>query len=98
VAVHEGFCLNKSARVVPYGGRHLSLELERFLEGKLGSRIANKYVLSGNNYTPSYLDFQQLQLLSDIKESLSVRRQEEAGEAQVSSVEYELPDKNVLSI
>lgn len=39
-----------------------------------------------------------MQLLNDIKESLSVRRQEEAGEAQVTAIEYELPDKQVISL
>jgi actin-related protein len=98
VAVHEGFCLNKSARVVPYGGRNLSIELERFLTAKLGKRIVNKYLLSGGSYTSSFLEFHQLQLLSDIKESLSVRRQEETGESQVTSIEYELPDRQILNI
>lgn len=97
VAVHEGFCLGKSARVVPHAGRELSLEVERWLEGKIGRKLANKYQLNGR-YTPSFLEFHQTQLLNDIKESLSVRRQEEAGESQITAIEYELPDKQVISL
>jgi actin-related protein len=31
VAVHEGYCLLKSAKVSPYGGHQLSKDIERFL-------------------------------------------------------------------
>lgn len=98
VAVHEGFCLNKSARVVAYGGKHVSLELEKLLTAKMGKPLFNKYALSGRAYSASFLDFHQLQLLGDIKEALSVRRQEEGAEAQQAAIDYELPDRNIISI
>lgn len=98
MAVHEGFCLNKSARVVAYGGRHVSLELEKLLTAKIGRPLANKYALSGGAYSSSFLEFHQLQLLADIKEALSVRRQEEGAEAQQAAIDYELPDRNIISI
>lgn len=98
MAVHEGFCLNKSARVVAYGGKHVSLELEKLLTAKIGRPLANKYVLSGGAYSSSFLEFHQLQLLGDIKEALSVRRQEEGAEAQLAAIDYELPDRNIISI
>jgi len=28
VAVHEGFCLYKSTKVVPYGGKHLNKDMK----------------------------------------------------------------------
>lgn len=76
VAVHEGYCLLKSARVAPYGGSHLSRDIEHFIAQKTGEPLKNRYSLSGSNYTHSFLDFHQHQLLGDIKEALSVRKQE----------------------
>ena len=66
----------KSARVAPYGGYHLSKDIEKFISDKLGSPLKNKYALSQEKYSDSYLEFHQQLLLGDIKEALSVRRQE----------------------
>jgi hypothetical protein len=76
VAVHEGFCLYKSARVVPFAGRNLSKDLERIVEEKIGGALRNKYALGDSRHTSSFLEFHQSLLLSDIKEALSVRRQD----------------------
>lgn len=57
----------KSSRVSPYGGYHLSKDIEGFLLGKMGRFPHNKYQLSEQKYTSSFLDYHQMQLLSDIK-------------------------------
>jgi hypothetical protein len=89
----------KSARIEPYGGNHLSRDIERFISDKTGEPLRNKFALSGNNYSRTFLDFHQHQLLGDIKESLSVRRQEESGsDSLLPSVEYELPDHKTISL
>jgi actin-related protein len=99
VAVHEGYCLLKSARVAAYGGSQLSQRVEDCLNEKTALQFQNKYMLSGTQFTPSFLNFHQQILLSDIKEALSVRRQEETGsDVLVPSVEYELPDRRTITI
>ena len=66
---------------------------------KLDLSVKSKYALSGKNFTDSFLAFHKKLLLSDIKEALSVRRQEESGgDSLVSSVEYELPDHQSITI
>ena len=76
MAVHEGYCLNKSARVAAYGGHQLSKQIDKILSDKTGQQFLNKYALSNNSFTQSFLDFHQQILLGDVKEVLSVRRQE----------------------
>lgn len=99
VAVHEGFCLLKSLRVAPYGGSQLSQHIEKILSDKMGKPLLNKYALSGSNLTKSFLNFHQNMMLSDIKEALSVRRQEESGgDSLIHSVDYELPDHNTITV
>lgn len=56
-------------------------------------------MLSEGNFSVSFLAFQQGQLLGDIKEALSVRRQEELGGESVQAVaEYELPDHQTITL
>jgi hypothetical protein len=99
VAVHEGYCLNKSIRSAAYGGHQLSKEINRVLSEKTENRFLNKYAASDNKFTQSFLDFHQQVLLGDVKEALSVRRQEETGgDTLVTNVEYELPDHRTITI
>lgn len=51
VAVQEGFCLYKSTKVFPYGGKHLNRDLKLLIESKIGGAIQNKYQLSNKQYT-----------------------------------------------
>ncbi len=46
VAVHEGYCLQKSARVVPHGGYQTSKSIERYVNDKLGKKVQSKFALS----------------------------------------------------
>ena len=64
----------------------------------MGRPLLNKHALSKKAFTNSFLDFHQKLLLSDVKESLSVRRQEESGgDSLIHSVDYELPDHNTIT-
>jgi hypothetical protein len=54
----------------------LSKDLERIVEEKIGGALRNKYALGDSRHTSSFLEFHQSLLLSDIKEALSVRRQD----------------------
>ena len=97
--MHEGYCLIKSAKMAPVGGSHLSSLIEKSISNRIGHPLYNKYANSSQKLSSSFMDFHQKLLLSDIKEALSVRRQEESGsDALVHSVEYELPDHKTITI
>lgn len=69
------------------------------MTNKLDLSVKSKYSLSGKTFTDSFLSFHKKLLLSDIKEALSVRRQEESGgDSLVHSVDYELPDHQSITL
>ena len=91
--------MQKSARVVAQGGRHLNKQIEKYLISKLGEKPKNKFVAENKEHTASFMEFHQNLLLGDIKEALSVRRTEESSvEALLPFVDYELPDHQMITI
>lgn len=70
--VHDGFVLNKTAKIVPYGGKTLSHEFERLIRAKTGKNVQTRFHLTGAHYTRSFLEFQTRDVLSDIKRSFSI--------------------------
>ena len=96
VAVHDGFTLNKTAKIIPYGGRTINEQIEKYFN--LNSiPLESKYILSGLSYTNSFLDFHKGQLIKDIKEHFPMKNPEDIGE-DGSKVMYELPDKKTITI
>ena len=96
VGVHDGFTLNKTGKIIPYGGRTINEQIEKYFEeNKIG--LESKYVLNGLSYTNSFLDFHKGQLIRDIKEHFPMKNPEDMGE-DGSKVIYELPDKKNITI
>jgi len=54
--------------------------------------------MSKKRFSQSFLDFSLDQLIDDIKQSLTVKRTEESGDIVSNTIEYELPDKQVITI
>lgn len=71
-AVHDGFVLNKATKIVPYGGKTLSDEFRKIVLKKTGKQLETRFDLNVAKYTKSFLDFQNKELLLDIKKSFSV--------------------------
>lgn len=59
VSVHDGFCLTKSAKWLPKGGRTISKEIGRFIETKLNKRLGSRYDLLHHSYSASFLSYHQ---------------------------------------
>ena len=69
------------------------------MANKLDLSVKSKYSLSDKTFTNSFLSFHKKLILSDIKEALSVRKQEETGgDSLVHSVDYELPDHQTITL
>ena len=76
VGVHEGFTLNKSSKIIPYGGHTLNRQIEKFCEENNHS-LATRFDLSGDTYTKSFLNFQRSELIKDIKEHFPMKNPDE---------------------
>jgi hypothetical protein len=69
-----------------------------YVEGKINCKLQTKYHMSKKRFSQSFLDFSLDQLIDDIKQSLTVKRTEESGDIVSNTIEYELPDKQVITI
>lgn len=94
VPVHDGFCLYKSSKSIPYGGSSVTQSVRKIVEKSAGGRVPTRF---GTEVTESFRQYQELEVLRDIKHSFS-ERQTEDGLEDVTTVDYELPDKSTITV
>jgi len=56
VAVHDGYCLYKSARSIPYAGSTLTSNIRNLVENMIGSKVPTRFSNS-QNITNSFRQF-----------------------------------------
>ena len=96
VGVHDGFTLNKTAKIIPYGGSTINEEIIKYFDSH-EVPLRSRFQLNNLQYMNSFLAFHKNQLIRDIKEHFPMKNPEEMAE-DINKIVYELPDKKSITI
>ncbi len=74
VPVHDGYCLYKSSRTVPFGGETVTKSIKSIVEKATGGHIPTRFA---GSVTESFRHYHETEILRDIKHSFSSKPTED---------------------